>query len=172
MSITIISSAKKGILIRHVLVAIHIYLNLLAVATIAASKLIAPTSPLKQRKMEDKYRIRKTGEIVEVISWGGSTTRSDVLDFVSYIDSKGVEHEKESLNLYWDLEPVKERQEDFDHLLEMNTEAERRKIAAMAMQGLLANPDYENRSSRDVASRSVIYADALIAELNKKKDGS
>lgn len=122
--------------------------------------------------MEDKYRIRKTGEIVEVISWGGSTTRSDVLDFVSYIDSKGVEHEKESLNLYWDLEPVKERQEDFDHLLEMNTEAERRKIAAMAMQGLLANPDYENRSSRDVASRSVIYADALIAELNKKKDGS
>ena len=41
---------KKGILIRHVLVAIHIYLNLLDVATIATTKLIAPTSPLKNEK--------------------------------------------------------------------------------------------------------------------------
>ena len=50
MYITIISSAIKGILIRHVLVAIRIYLNLLAVATIATTKLIAPTSPRKQKR--------------------------------------------------------------------------------------------------------------------------
>lgn len=62
-----------------------------------------------------------------------------------------------------------ETNDDFNRVVEMNTEAERRKFAAMAMQGLLANPDYKNRSSRDVAPLAVIYADALIAELNKKK---
>lgn len=53
---------------------------------------------------------------------------------------------------------------------------ERRKIAAMAMQGILAN--YRITSSTNVpkdfiptsvAIASVHYADALIAELNKKK---
>lgn len=116
-------------------------------------RIIAPTSPLKPRKMENKYRIRKTGEIVEVISYGGSTTRSDVLDFVSYIDSKGVEHEREHLNLYWDLEPVKEIPINFDRILEMNTEAERRKFAAMAMQGILSNPNVFD----DVVSRKKYY---------------
>lgn len=127
--------------------------------------------------MENKYRIRKTGEIVEVISYGGSTTRSDVLDFVSYIDSKGVEHEREHLNLYWDLEPVKERQADFNRILEMNTEAERRKMAAQAMCAILASrEDFIPISectdiANSIARKSVIFADALIAELNKKKDG-
>ena len=143
--------------------------------------------------MNNKYRIRKTGEIVEVISYGGSTTRSDVLDFVSYIDSKGAEHEKEPLNLYWDLSPIKEwgvknkqnrnlSQEtaicdkQFDKILEMNTEVERRWIAAMVMCAILTKPmdffsisecmDIEN----SVAKKSVAFADALIAELNKKKD--
>ena len=153
--------------------------------------------------MNNKYRIRKTGEIVEVISYGGSTTRSDVLDFVSYIDSKGVEHEKEPLNLYWDLSPitkwgVENKQnrnlsqetancdKQFDKILEMNTEAERRKIAAMAMQGLLRNPkfdkDYELYCSARygtcsspepkedyMAMCAVRYADALLTQLNKKK---
>lgn len=83
-----------------------------------------------------------------------------------------VEMEKRNEEYRKFLQNMEARDKQFDKLLEMNTEAERRKFAAMAMQGLLANPDYENRSSRDVASRSVIYADALIAELNKKKDGS
>lgn len=80
----------------------------------------------------------------------------------------------------------------FNRILEMNTETERRKFAAMAMQGLLSNPNVFN----DVVSRKKYYpqiaedaikaADALlmafnmenlkeatdkIAELNKKKDG-
>lgn len=146
--------------------------------------------------MNNKYRIRKTGEIVEVISYGGSTTRSDVLDFVSYIDSKGVEHEKEPLNLYWDLSPIKKwgvenkqnrnlSQEtancdkQFDKILEMNTEAERRKIATQAMVAILSNPvtakcvmvpNVLDISVLTLAKLSVKVADALIAELNKKKD--
>ena len=68
---------------------------------------------------------------------------------------------------------------DFDKILRMNTEAERRKIAAMAMQGLLANckivPN-PNIPDEDIpkllAEMCVKIADALIAELNKKKDES
>jgi hypothetical protein len=139
--------------------------------------------------MNNKYRIRKTGEIVEVISYGGSTTRSDVLDFVSYIDSKGAEHEKEPLNLYWDLSPIKEwgvknnehrnlSQEtancdkQFDKILEINTEAERRKIAAMAMQGLLSNPNvFDDVVSRkkyypQIAEDAIKAADALLMAFN------
>lgn len=40
-----------------------------------------------------KAKIRKTGEIVDVICYGGSPDRrSDVLDYVYHIDSQGVEH--------------------------------------------------------------------------------
>lgn len=51
-----------------------------------------------------KYRIRKTGEAVEVIAWEttdkGARSESD---WVSYIDSEGNEHIKEHLTLEWDL---------------------------------------------------------------------
>lgn len=72
----------------------------------------------------------------------------------------------------------------------MNTEAERRRYAAMAMRTLMINPkfdkDYDlycsacydarrgSPKSKEVymAMCAVAYADALIAELNKKKYGS
>lgn len=67
----------------------------------------------------------------------------------------------------------------FDKILKMNTESERRKIAAMAMQGFLANSEMmPNPQIKDkdlpkvVAYTCVRFADALIAELNKKKDGN
>ena len=65
----------------------------------------------------------------------------------------------------------------FDKILKMNTEAERRKIATMAMQGLLGNASIivdalTDKDKKDLAEVSVDIADALIAELNKKKDGS
>lgn len=61
---------------------------------------------------------------------------------------------------------------NFERIIEMNTEAERRKIAAMAMQALIADPriSREEPYSR-IASEAVEATDALIAELNKKKDG-
>ena len=81
-----------------------------------------------------------------------------------------------------------ETNDNFDRIMEMNTEAERRKIAAMAMQGLLANPywiqkkvlhaetiegDDEAKAAfliRDLAEDARELADALMAELNKRKD--
>lgn len=55
----------------------------------------------------------------------------------------------------------------FDKLLEMNTEAERRKFAAMAMQGMLSFDSCQNAET--IAKSAVHHADTLIAELNKKK---
>ena len=58
-----------------------------------------------------KKRIRKTGEIVDVISYNKytNTARNSELDWVSYVDSKGMEHEHEKgLNIYWDFEDVEE----------------------------------------------------------------
>ena len=52
-----------------------------------------------------KARNRKTGEIVDVINYSNSTTRLDS-NFVSYIDSNGIEHEAERLNYFWDFEPL------------------------------------------------------------------
>jgi hypothetical protein len=53
-----------------------------------------------------KAKIRKTGEIVDVISYCGDVSRNATLDCVSYIDSQGIEHEKEKLNYFWDFEEV------------------------------------------------------------------
>jgi len=112
-----------------------------------------------------KAKIRKTGEIVDVICYGGSPDRrSDVLDYVYYIDSQGAEHTDPShLNYYWDFEPI-----------EMPTEGHwqdvREHAAIAAMQGLLCAPSYE--ADRDklnmIATDAVSIADALIEELKKK----
>lgn len=51
-----------------------------------------------------KYRLRKTDEPVEVVAWEtaekGARSKGD---WVSYIDSAGVEHIKEHLTLEWDF---------------------------------------------------------------------
>lgn len=60
-----------------------------------------------------KRKIRKTGEIIDVISFSGSTTRNDVLDRISYIDSNGIEHLNEYLNYFWDTVEIDEKDEEF-----------------------------------------------------------
>ena len=69
--------------------------------------------------------------------------------------------------------------DNFNRIVEMNTEAERRMIAAMAMQGIMSNPKLVRdtptiQERMDLARAARVCADTLIAELNKnkKKDGS
>lgn len=51
-----------------------------------------------------KYRFRRSGEIVDIISYSQGVDRSEN-DWVSYIDSKGGEHHKvKGYNFYWDFE--------------------------------------------------------------------
>lgn len=56
-----------------------------------------------------KARLRKTGEVVDIISYSGLSSASErgSFDYVYYIDSNGVEHREENnLNLYWDFETI------------------------------------------------------------------
>lgn len=51
-----------------------------------------------------KYRIRKTDELVEIVAWETAEKGArNENDWVSYIDSDGVEHVKEHLTLEWDF---------------------------------------------------------------------
>ena len=60
---------------------------------------------------------------------------------------------------------------DLNRIIEMNTEAERRKIAAQIMASMISNDYYaKNLLHSQMAELAVECADALIAELNKKKD--
>lgn len=62
--------------------------------------------------------------------------------------------------------------QNFDRIVAMNTEAERRQIATQIMCSLLSCPDkyYRSTTEDNIAFHAVTYADALIAELNKKKE--
>ena len=110
-----------------------------------------------------KARIRKTGEIVEIISYSGNTDRNDVLDSVSYIDSNGVEHPREPLNFYWDLETLPDVKEDNFSTMDWNQVRVQASIGAM--QVILGKNNYD--TYKDIAAQAVGYADALIKELKK-----
>lgn len=109
-----------------------------------------------------KAKIRKTGEIVDVICYGGSPNRrSDALDYVNYIDSQGVEHtEPNHLNYYWDFEPIETN-------ISEHWQDVRDRAAIAAMHGLLSTAlcIEEWDTYPKVAVR---YANALVEELKKK----
>lgn len=117
-----------------------------------------------------KKRLRKTGEIVDVVSFNNFyQSERDDSDQVSYIDSKGVEHHHvRGLNLWWDFEdiPIEDtRIPNFDW------EQRRYEIAKTVVHGQLTGPIIEgvdpNPSIPDLAKLAVNIADALIAELKK-----
>lgn len=118
-----------------------------------------------------KKKLRKTGEIVDVISYSNFyCSERDRMDSVSYIDSKGVEHHNErGLNLWWDFEDVEE-------VLNTDIDWEQRKYEiAKEMLKLTCNFQQLNIDGisthrivkPDAARIAVEYADILIAELKK-----
>lgn len=113
-----------------------------------------------------KARIRKTGEIVDIICLSGSTIRSSQ-DTVSYIDSNGVEHDSESLNYYWDFEPI-DKEESDAHWQDV-----RERAAIAAMQGAISNQKIvlalaNNTIVNNIATFATCLADALVEQLKKK----
>lgn len=111
-----------------------------------------------------KKRLRKTGEIVDVVSFNNFyQSERDDSDQVSYIDSKGEEHHHEKgLNLWWDFE-------DIDKTLSTDIDWEKVRInaATSALQGFASNPNSTSATDEELAKWSVFCADYLIAELKK-----
>lgn len=114
-----------------------------------------------------KKRIRKTGEIVNVIGYTAPNgiERNDTGDFVDYIDSKGIERINMPMNYYWDFEDV---EEVFNR--EIDWEYRRYEIAKDMMAAFLSNSNVavHGYSAEEHASDAVLYADALIAELKRR----
>lgn len=110
-----------------------------------------------------KKRIRKTGEIVDVIAWYNLMgAERDMNDSVSYIDSKGYECVKvEGLNLAWDFEDVEGAPNT-----EIDWGQRRYEISKEVFASI-----YDFTIDRiNFAKYAVDAADSLIAEL-KKGDG-
>ena len=112
-----------------------------------------------------KAKIRKTGEIVDIIAYDDYNTRS-VWDRVSYIDSKGVEHPNEHLNYYWDFEPIE--QANFDSNSDEHWQYIKEYAAIAAMQGILSYGDGALVTENIIAKAAVDYANALVEKLKKK----
>lgn len=119
-----------------------------------------------------KARIRKTGEIVDVINYNRCCSIRSHQDYVSYIDSKGEEHDRESLNYYWDFEPIDTMAEVRD---DKHWQFVRERAAIAAMQGMLANPELLESTGFSgtyykwhIERKAVEYADALVEQLKKK----
>lgn len=125
-----------------------------------------------------KAIIRKTGEIVDIVSYSGGTVRCDILDRVSYIDSKGIEHDRETLNYYWDFEQIDVKEDAFSKI---DWEQRRYEIAkemlpytaetsrSILMSGHGLGDDAKGKTLTEVcASSAVSFADALIEELKKE----
>lgn len=124
-----------------------------------------------------KYKIRKTGEIIDVISYSGltSTERDEIDDWVDYIDSNGNEIKHAQLNLYWDLEPIQiesaidweqkrcDMAKDFTSTLlgRLNYDPFTVSMCCCCSDGETVNP-YNN-----IAAIAVSVADALIEGLKK-----
>lgn len=115
-----------------------------------------------------KKRLRKTGEIVDVINYSASCLGREKDDYVSYINSKGIEHVAEhGLNIYWDFEDVEE-----ELAKEIDWEERRYEITKTIVHAQVSGPIIPgvdpNPSIAASAKLAVAFADALIAELKKE----
>lgn len=119
-----------------------------------------------------KKRIRKTGEIVDVITYCAplNEIRADG-DWVSYIDSDGFEHHYcDGLNIYWDFEDVGEGLTKKIDWEEVRIKAAIGVLnAAISANWFSYIKDYESQA-KELSANAVLIADALIDEL--KKGGS
>lgn len=113
-----------------------------------------------------KKRIRKTGEIVEIISYQGTTDRCELTDYVSYIDSKGEEHPREKMNLYWDFADVENSPEPSGDLRSRIQEI--RDELALARRGAeLSILNSESAKMQEYNTIRLMNCSAFIAMLDK-----
>lgn len=111
-----------------------------------------------------KAIIRKTGEIVDIVSYSGGTVRCDILDRVSYIDSKGIEHDRETLNYYWDFEQIDVKEDAFSKI---DWEQRRYELAKAALVAMIGSETFSRGEVS--ADRIVGIAHNIIEELKREQ---
>lgn len=113
-----------------------------------------------------KKRLRKTGEIVDVIAYSNpyGSIRDDMDCVLYYIDSKGTKHHGERLNLSWDFEDVEE-----ELTKEIDWEQVRIDASIAALKGFSSNPHNQmvDAPIQKLSEWAVKAADALITELKR-----
>lgn len=109
-----------------------------------------------------KAKNRKTGEVVDIISYSqlSAAERCPGQDYVSYIDSQGVEHYKEDLNYYWDFEPIDNTSDHWQDVKE--------RAAIASLQGLLANSSLVKEERNHLIIHAKICAEELVEKLKEK----
>lgn len=117
-----------------------------------------------------KARNRKTGEIVEVISWSGKIDRNNVLDYVYYIDSEGNEHtdDGQGLNLFWDFETATEDKESINLV---NWESFRRNTAKDIVTAYISTSSgfFNDAGIKHVVKYALSISDELIKQLKDER---
>ena len=112
-----------------------------------------------------KKRLRKTGEIVDVIGFRADKGKErDWEDYVHYKTSDTIVKGINGLNLYQDFKDVEEELTKW-----IDWEQVRIRAAIEALKGFAANPHDQaaNAPVQKLSEWSVQAADALIAELKK-----
>ena len=109
-----------------------------------------------------KRKIRRTGEIIDVITFSGSTIRSDY-DKIQFYDSNGSVI-NESLNYYLDTLPVDDKNKDVDWE-QRRYEMAKTMLPITSVSGRGPHGELILEACDKAAELAVIYADALIKEL-------
>ena len=105
-----------------------------------------------------KMRIRKTGEIVDVISCSYCNLNRNKRDWVSYIDSSGVEHSAErGLNILWDFEDVEKKP-----ITEINWERQR--------FDFLPSDDFGERKKYRLMDETITIAGVTLYRIQAMRD--
>ena len=113
-------------------------------------------------QIDMKAKIRKTGEIVDVIAFKSSEACPEK-DWVRYVDSEGLDLIQE-LNALEDLEVIDKTEDKA-----VDWEQRRYEIAKEMMAAFLSNSSREvyEGAFKTQAEYAVVFADALIAELKE-----
>lgn len=113
-----------------------------------------------------KYKIRKTGEIVDVVGYSACThTRYPNADYVCYIDNGGNEIIGRGLNYIWDFEPINEESANDFNWQSFRAEAARDILCSIIQSGYYGDDRMVHQSALAIG-----YANELCKQLKEKEE--
>lgn len=110
-----------------------------------------------------KKKIRKTGEVVDVIDYFCNESGRSKNDWVKYISTDGEYHIQPLCNLYFDFEDVKEEPKESG----IDWEKVRCKVSCEIFVNFISNAYPCTSDVVEMAKDAIWYADVLVEELKK-----